>query len=69
MTKLEEIEQEIERLENKNCITYDIVHKLADLYTVRKYMKAGMDDTKMMDMKMTPSSSPLVAAPDLSITK
>jgi hypothetical protein len=38
MTKLEEVEEEIKKLENKECLTYDIVHKLADLYTVRSYM-------------------------------
>ena len=41
MTKMEEIEQEIKKLENKDCLTYDIVHKLADLYIVKKHMADG----------------------------
>lgn len=47
MTKMEEIEQEIQKLENKECLTYDIVHKLADLYTVKSHM-AGMGSRSMM---------------------
>lgn len=38
MTKMEEIEQEIKKLESKEYLTYDIVHKLADLYTVKNHM-------------------------------
>jgi len=49
MTKLEEIEQEIEKLEKKECLTYDIVHKLADLYTVKNHM-AGAGTKSMMPM-------------------
>jgi hypothetical protein len=47
MTKLEEIEQEIKKLESKECLTYDIVHKLADLYTVKSHM-AGTGSRTMM---------------------
>lgn len=49
MTKLEEIEQEIKKLESKECLTYDIVHKLADLYTVKSYM-ADAGSKAMMPM-------------------
>ena len=55
MTKLEEIEQEIKKLESKENITYDMVHKLADLYIVRKYM-AGGGSTSMMP-EPAPASS------------
>jgi len=47
MTKLEEIEQEIHRLESKECLTYDIVHKLADLYTVKKHMAEASSKAMM----------------------
>lgn len=55
MTKMEEIEQEIYKLENKECLTYDIVHKLADLYTVRNHMAENGTSTKMV---MTGPSAP-----------
>lgn len=41
MNKLEEIEQEIKKLENKEYLTYDICSKLADLYICRKFMAGG----------------------------
>ena len=47
MTKLEEIEEEIKKLESKECLTYDIVHKLADLYTVKSHMAGTGSSTKM----------------------
>ena len=47
MTKLEEIEQEIKKLENKETLTYDIVHKLADLYTVKSHMVGAGAKTQM----------------------
>lgn len=56
MTKMEEIEQEIQKLENKECLTYDIIHKLADLYTVKEHMMAETGtSTKMV---MTGPSAP-----------
>lgn len=54
MTKMEEIEQEIKKLESKECLTYDIVHKLADLYTVKSHM-AGTGSRTMMPQP-TPAS-------------
>lgn len=48
MTKMEEIEQEIKKLESKN-LTYDIVNKLAMLYTVRDHM-AGTGASPRMPM-------------------
>ena len=47
MTKMEEIEQEIKKLEEKEYLTYDIVHKLADLYTVKQHMAGAGSSTKM----------------------
>ena len=47
MTKLEEIEQEIKKLEEKEYLTYDIVHKLADLYTVKEHMAGTGSKSKM----------------------
>ena len=47
MNKLEEIEQEIKKLESKDYITYDICSKLADLYICRKFM-AGTGSSSMM---------------------
>lgn len=47
MTKLEEIEQEIKKLESKEYLTYDIIHKLADLYTVKSHMAGAGSSTKM----------------------
>lgn len=47
MTKMEEIEQEIKKLESKECLTYDIVHKLADLYTVKSHMLGDTAKTAM----------------------
>ena len=62
MTKIEEIEQEIERLENKDYLTYDIVHKLADLYIVKKYM-AGNGPSPMMTppVPASPLSPPSIS--------
>lgn len=57
MTKLEEIEQEIKKLEEKEYLTYDIVHKLADLYTVKKHMADAGSKSKM-DMP-SPMNSPM----------
>lgn len=54
MTKLDEIEQEIKRLEEKECLTYDIVNKLAMLYTVRDHMGGGSS----MKMSMSGPSAP-----------
>ena len=47
MTKLEEIEQEIKKLEEKENLTYDIVYKLAILYIVKDHM-AGTGPRTMM---------------------
>lgn len=55
MTKLEEIEQEIQKLESKECLTYDIVHKLADLYTVKSHM-AGTGTSRSMMSQPAPAS-------------
>lgn len=56
MTKLEEIEQEIKKLEEKEYLTYDIVHKLADLYTVKEHM-AGAGSKSKMTMSSPVNSS------------
>ena len=39
MINIEEINEEIKRLENKDYLTYDIVNKLAALYTVKNNYK------------------------------
>ena len=39
MTKMDEIEQEIKRLEAEDCLTYGIINKLAMLYIVRDNMR------------------------------
>ncbi|MBO7535544.1 MAG: hypothetical protein J6T34_00100 [Bacilli bacterium] len=37
MIDIKEINEEIERLENCNCTTYQVCEKLATLYIVREY--------------------------------
>lgn len=54
MTKLEEIEQEIKKLEGMSCITYDICHKLADLYVVRDHLR------EPVPRPMTPQAAPAI---------
>lgn len=56
MTKMEEIEHEIKKLEEKECLTYDIVNKLATLYIVRDHMAGSGSSMK----------SPMAAAPAMS---
>lgn len=59
MTKIEEIEQEIKRLESKDCLTYDIVHKLVELYTLKKYM-VGSSETRSATPVSGPMAPPLM---------
>lgn len=56
MTKLEEIEQEIQKLESKECLTYDIVNKLAILYIVKDHM-AGNGSGMKNSMATAPAMS------------
>jgi len=49
MSKIEEIEQEIKKLEEKEYLTYDICQKLAILYIVKDHM-AGADPSSKMGM-------------------
>lgn len=56
MTKMEEIEQEIKKLEEKECLTYDIVNKLAMLYTVKDHMTGSGSS-----MKNTMSAAPVMS--------
>lgn len=59
MTKLEEIEQEIKKLEAKECLTYDIVYKLATLYTVRDHM-AGTAMRNATSAPSAPAMTPMM---------
>ena len=56
MTKLEEIEQEIKKLEGKEYLTYDICQKLSVLYIVRDHM-AGAGTRAMMPVSSPPAQS------------
>ena len=49
MSKIEEIEQEIKKLEEKEYLTYDICQKLAILYIVKDHM-AGADPSTKISM-------------------
>ena len=48
MTKIEEIEEEIKKLENKEYLTYDICNKLAILYIVKDHMKTNSNTNSSM---------------------
>lgn len=53
MLNIEEINEEIEKLEHKEYLTYDICEKLAILYTVRNnYKPKTIATTPTMDMSV-----------------
>lgn len=54
MINMEEIEEEITRLENCRNTTYEVCEKLADLYIVREYFsdKNMKNNTAMPAMSM-----------------
>ena len=54
MIDIKEINEEIEKLENSNCTTYDICSKLAKLYIVRDHFKGNseMRNNNMMQPSM-----------------
>lgn len=51
MINMDEINEEIEKLEQCNCTTYQVCEKLAILYTVRNNFKGSMSG---QDMKSVP---------------
>lgn len=55
MIDIKEINEEIEKLENSNCTTYNICSKLAKLYIVRDHFK-GNSDVKNATSPMMNSS-------------
>lgn len=55
MIDIKEINEEIEKLENSNCTTYDVCGKLAKLYIVRDHFK-GSSDMKSATPSMMNSS-------------
>lgn len=58
MINIKEIEEEITKLENCNCTTYNVCSKLADLYIVKHYFQKKEDN---VDMKaMSSMSSPMM---------
>lgn len=54
MINIKEIEEEITKLENSNCTTYNICSKLAKLYIVRDHFKGNseMRNNNMMQPSM-----------------
>ena len=60
MIDIEMINEEIEKLENCNCTSYNICEKLAILYTVRDhYGKSTMSNAPSMNMRTT---APMMSA-------
>lgn len=56
MINIQEINEEIKRLENKDYLTYDIVNKLAALYTVKSHFKpATTKNSSSTELEMTKS--------------
>jgi len=53
MIDIKEIEEEISKLENSNCTTYDICGKLAKLYIVRDHFRGSSNEMPMMSSPMT----------------
>ena len=55
MLNIDEINEEIAKLENCNCTTYDVCNKLATLYIVRQHYGANHSSaTTQKKMEMTP---------------
>lgn len=52
MLDIEEINEEIEKLENKEYLTYDICEKLAILYTVRNNYKPKVTNNSELPSPM-----------------
>lgn len=57
MIDLEQINEEIKRLENCNCTSYNVCEKLAILYTVRDHYSKPINSSSSM-MKSTSSIMP-----------
>lgn len=47
MININEINEEIEKLESKDCTTYDVCKKLAILYTVKNNFKPSTQQKSM----------------------
>ena len=62
MIDLEQINEEIKRLENCNCTSYNVCEKLAILYTVRDHYSKPINSSSSM-MKST--SSMMSATPTI----
>lgn len=62
MIDLEQINEEIKRLENCNCTSYSVCEKLAILYTVRDHYSKPINSSNSM-MKST--SSMMSATPTI----
>lgn len=60
MIDIKDIEKEIEKLENSDCVTYNICDKLAMLYIVRDHYY-----NKEEEAKMTPPS--IAAMPPMTM--
>ena len=58
MINIKEIEEEIEKLKNCDCTTYDVCKKLAILYIVHDHLTAG-NTTDMRSSAPMMSSSPM----------
>lgn len=57
MINMEEIQEEIEKLENCNCTSWQVCNKLATLYIVRAYYQGGKESTEMRSMSQPPMMS------------
>lgn len=61
MLNMDEINQEIEKLEHKDYTTYDVCQKLAILYTIRNNYKGGNGASTMPTSKMEGPTVPTPA--------
>ena len=50
MIDMEEINKEIKKLEDCDCMTWSVCEKLAILYIVRKYFNEGNMDNRSMSV-------------------
>lgn len=62
MIDLEQINEEIKRLENCNCTSYNVCEKLAILYTVRDHYSKPINSSSSM---MKSPSSMMPATPTI----
>ena len=59
MLNMNEINEEIKKLENKDYLTYDICNKLAILYTVKNNYKPSQQQPARNNMDLEVSKMPI----------